>query len=101
MHIWQTCKGKRIGGFFLHHGRFYTGFLVGKARQIITLIEKMIRLRWIDRVNVVHERAIGSGVVPGWFEGGLNISDLPPDQAAQVPGLAQLIANEIKARRGN
>ncbi|MCP5073845.1 MAG: hypothetical protein GY947_11200 [Rhodobacteraceae bacterium] len=99
--VWQECKRKRINGFFLEIPGGHVGFFEGHERQTIAMTEKLIRQGVIEQVQVVFERKVASAAWSTWFSDGLNILDLPLELCMCVPGLAQFIANEINARKGN
>lgn len=92
-----SCVHKGINGFFLSHRGGFVGVFEGPKRKVLAQIEGLIRKPFIEGVQVVRENPVEQPCWHGWFADGRELKDLPPEQQAQMPGLAQFITDKLNA----
>ncbi|MEM9851181.1 MAG: hypothetical protein AAF761_04195 [Pseudomonadota bacterium] len=97
--VWRRSLRGSITGFFVRAGDTLVGYFEGDNRPICASVEKMLRQRIVDRIDVVRENPIAVRAWTDWSEGAYLFDDLPRERYRAVPDLASKLPIPLEHAR--
>lgn len=88
--IGRRCKARRVDGFMVATAGGFFGCLEGESRNVLALVETLIRLPEIAGVTVLSETEVRGATWRRWREDLKHPDDLRRDGALAEADLAEL-----------
>ena len=95
--IWRRCEQKKIGGFMLRNDTSLVGLLEGSEKNVVGLVENLIRKNKVQSVHVLREVPVEIRDWPKWQTQFETLDDVPHANALNLAGLAQNVMDAVEA----